>query len=194
MRSNTDTHRPDLVITISVPCLWNSVQSSLCSSVTLGSSLTLSSSGGGGRKPAPGPKGKPGKRGKRPGYPGKLIFSKTIPWHRLRRPPPTWWSAETVCWAETRKMSGGEGAGVEWRRMRRREAWQTHLRSGEERGRGEAGHGVTGGRGTHVIVTCHVSRVTRVTGRCVGHDSHVWSLDKLNLKAIKLQFRSWSNL
>ena len=65
----TDTHRPDLVITISVPFLWNSVQSSLCSSVTLGSSFTLSSSGGGGLNPGPGPNGKPGKRGKRPGYP-----------------------------------------------------------------------------------------------------------------------------
>ncbi len=68
---------PDLVMTISVPYLWNCSQSSLCSSVTFGSSWTPLSppsppaaAGGGmcrGLRP-PGPKGKPdGKRGKRPG-------------------------------------------------------------------------------------------------------------------------------
>lgn len=39
------THLPLLVITISVPSLWNFSQSSLPSSVTLGSSTTPSSSG-----------------------------------------------------------------------------------------------------------------------------------------------------
>ena len=169
------THRPDLVITISVPFLWNSVQSSLCSSVTLGSSLTLSSSGGGGRNPGPGPKGKPGKRGNRPGYP-EIWRQWTLCLVTISGPPPTWWSAEAVCWSETGKMSGREGARMERRMMmgvswHSGHPWQTHLGSGEQRGRGEAGHGVAGGRGTHVIVTCHVSRVSRgdVTKVTCGH-------------------------
>lgn len=41
----TRTHRPLLVITISVPSLWNFSHSSLPSSVTFGSSTTPSSSG-----------------------------------------------------------------------------------------------------------------------------------------------------
>lgn len=40
-----DTYRPLFVMTISVPSLWNFSQSSLPSSVTLGSSTTPSSSG-----------------------------------------------------------------------------------------------------------------------------------------------------
>ena len=59
------TDLPDLVITISVPCLWNSDHSSLCSRFTLGSSLTFSSSGGGGLL-RPDPKN-PGNLGKSPG-------------------------------------------------------------------------------------------------------------------------------
>ena len=59
------THLPVLVMTISVPILWNWSQSSLASRFTLGSSWTLSSSGGGGR----GGKAPKGRRGKRPGYP-----------------------------------------------------------------------------------------------------------------------------
>ena len=59
------TNLPDLVITISVPCLWNSDQSSLCSRFTLGSSLTFCSSAGGGL-PRPEPKN-PGNLGNRPG-------------------------------------------------------------------------------------------------------------------------------
>ena len=59
------SYLPDLVITISVPSLWNLSHRSFWSSVTLGSSLTLSSSGIGtlGGRPA---KGKPGRRGKIP--------------------------------------------------------------------------------------------------------------------------------
>ena len=61
------TNLPVLVMTISVPLLWNCSHSSLCSRVTFGSSCTLSSSGAaaaGGRNP-----GKPpnGRRGKWPG-------------------------------------------------------------------------------------------------------------------------------
>ena len=59
------SYLPVLVMTISVPYLWNCSQSSLASSVTLGSSWTLSSSGGGGRGGNP----PNGSRGKRPGYP-----------------------------------------------------------------------------------------------------------------------------
>ena len=66
------TDLPDLVITISVPCLWNSDHSSLCSRFTLGSSLTFSSSGGGGLL-SPDPKN-PGNLGNRPGYPRQSII------------------------------------------------------------------------------------------------------------------------
>ena len=54
---------PDLVITISVPSLWNLSHKSFWSRVTLGSSLTLSSSGRGTRGGTPA-KGNPGSLGK----------------------------------------------------------------------------------------------------------------------------------
>ncbi len=57
------SYLPDLVMTISVPFLWNCSHSSLCSNVTFGSSFTLSSSGGGGGPG--GPSGPP--RGWNPG-------------------------------------------------------------------------------------------------------------------------------
>ena len=51
----SETHRPLFVMTISVPSLWNFSQSSLPSRVTLGSSTTPSSSGGGGTRCGWGP-------------------------------------------------------------------------------------------------------------------------------------------
>ena len=40
--------------------------------------------------------------------------------------------------------------------------------------------------------SCHrdMSRFTWVTGKCYCHESHVWSLNKLNLIAIKLLIQS----
>ena len=62
-KRNKISYLPDLVITISVPSLWNLSHRSFWSKVTLGSSLTLSSSGRGTRGGTPA-KGNPGSLGK----------------------------------------------------------------------------------------------------------------------------------